>query len=568
MIQSSQEILTEEQIRQTLDRAEGISPSTATYLSNLLINQMSNQYKLPFLSSPWALKQRVHEMVRELLEKGKRRLLIYGAGEHTKRLINDVDFSGIDLLGIVDKHRFGDHPFLGHTVFAPADIPSMAPDAVLISSQSFEDEIYQEISSLQNSHGIEVLKIYEESYFSLLREHIPRLRTEIQSDLEGYSGKKVVIYVAHIPLFSTVRQSVHLRQNNFATILLASDSAIDSSFLNRYFDRVYLCSFIEILNIISSLRPSLYHVSNETAQTYYLPVVAKLFSPVPVVCEFYDIRTLYMTYEDEVSFRGKEITDMIHATERFSFEKMDGILYKNSPEIEDILKSKYDLKETAMMEFQSYPAPDFFAKSSPYHQKKGGKRLVFAGGIPPSPLPAHFFGDFQIIGLCRELLNQGPEIHVYSRPFYNNHLELDDYVQLAEEHPRFYFNAGFLPDKITEEISPYDFGMLIFFFPSILRIQGEHIRTAIATKLFTYLEAGLPILVSEELVYMASLVKSQGLGIVCSREEIKNINATIGKYNYQHLRENVLKYRQRFSMKNMIHRLISFYDKVGLNIPG
>jgi len=489
-------------------------------------------------------------------------MLLYGAGEHTRQLIEAVDFSNVEIEGIVDKYHCGNKHFLGYPIFSPSDIPVINPDMVLISSQIYEEEIYQEICYLQDQFQITIQKIYDDRFIFLSQERLLETFKEVQASLNEQTGKRTIIYVTYPPNLNFVRQSIALRKNNFYTIFLSFDQTIDPASLSPYFDQIHICTFYEIMNIILNLRPYLFHVSNSTANTHYLPTIIKLFSSAPVICEFYDIRSLFLPYEDDVAYRGKEITDMVHATELFSFENMDGVIYKNSPEIKEILGTKYNMKKTAMMEFQSYPTSSYFAYPLFHQRKKDKIKLVYAGVIAPSSEPNQLFGDIQIISFCRTLLDQSLELHVYTRPYYNDKAQCADYDKLAENDENFYFHSGILPDKLTNEISHCDFGMLIFHFPPTLRVQNEHFQTSMSTKLFTYLEAGLPLLVSEELHYMASLIKSWGLEIVFKQEELKNIKDVIQKYDYAQLRKNVLEYRNRFSMENMIHTLIDFYENV------
>ena len=90
----------------------------------------------------------------------------------------------------------------------------------------------------------------------------------------------------------------------------------------------------------------------------------------------------------------------------------------------------------------------------------------------------------------------------------------------------------------------------------------EHNQTRLPTKVFTYLEAGLPILISEEFQYVAMLVKEYEIGIVISRKDLDNLHEIINSYDIGKLRDNVKKARKELSMDKHIGRLITFYEQV------
>ncbi|MFH1746965.1 MAG: polysaccharide deacetylase family protein [Planctomycetota bacterium] len=107
-----------------------------------------------------SLKERVRDVVRRCVEEGVERIALYGAGRHTAKLLQSAPLWPLHVLGIVDD----DTSLQGVTkyglpVYTPADIPALSPDAVLISSDQFEDAIYERITPLEG-RGISVLRLY------------------------------------------------------------------------------------------------------------------------------------------------------------------------------------------------------------------------------------------------------------------------------------------------------------------------------------------------------------------------------------------------------------------------
>jgi radical SAM superfamily enzyme YgiQ (UPF0313 family) len=89
------------------------------------------------------------------------RMMIYGAGLHTLYLVHTVSLEGLNLVGYIDSdpNKQG-RKFLGKMVHSPEHLLNHGCRAILISTPTFEEEVYAGISWIQN-HGVEIIRIYE-----------------------------------------------------------------------------------------------------------------------------------------------------------------------------------------------------------------------------------------------------------------------------------------------------------------------------------------------------------------------------------------------------------------------
>lgn len=71
----------------------------------------------------------------------------------------------------------------------------------------------------------------------------------------------------------------------------------------------------------------------------------------------------------------------------------------------------------------------------------------------------------------------------------------------------------------------------------------------------------MPIIVSKENGYIATLVKEYEIGIVISQNEIDSLSEIIQQCDYEKLKANVKRAREDLSMKKHIGRLIEFYEQ-------
>jgi len=94
------------------------------------------------------------------LNKTKRdKLYIYAAGGHTKKLLDNIDFSKYNLCGFVDKDISLEGTSLaGKPIYHVDKISELDIDYILISSHSYESEIYRELCKFLDPNKI--IRIY------------------------------------------------------------------------------------------------------------------------------------------------------------------------------------------------------------------------------------------------------------------------------------------------------------------------------------------------------------------------------------------------------------------------
>ena len=110
-----------------------------------------------------SLETRVRNAVRRCVDAGVKRVALYGAGRHTARMMQSTPLWPLDVVGIVDDDcSLQGAKRYGLPIHTPSEIRKLPIDAVIISSDRFEAEIYRRISPLE-SEGIKVLRLYEET---------------------------------------------------------------------------------------------------------------------------------------------------------------------------------------------------------------------------------------------------------------------------------------------------------------------------------------------------------------------------------------------------------------------
>lgn len=414
-----------------------------------------------------------------------------------------------------------------------------------------------------------------------IEEYQKRLTVkELINKINRISHKKVILYLASAPTFNIIRQSIHLRKAGYETILLMEKSLSLLNLAEKYFDVVYVFNSIYSLSfILKEARPYLIHVQGTTRNANHFGILAKLLSRSKVVFNFYDIPSTTIAKEDIIS-AGKEVVsaggaggsieeiELDFFSERFACEMCDGLVFGYSSEVVDILKGRCRIN-SPMLEFNSYPCDEFISAEIGKHSDKDGKiHIVYGGGVAPSHMPEKYFGDTKFHGLIDKITRQGIYFNIYILTASQTLIKRDygDYLLISEKNQYFKFMKGMPLHESTREFSKYDFGAMIYPFVSETLYWGtnmkEHIPMRLADKFFTYLESGLPIIISEELHYGARLVKEYEMGIVVSQKDFDKLSEIINGYDREKLKANVKRAREELSMKRNIGRLIEFYEQV------
>lgn len=105
------------------------------------------------------LRARFEPLVAAWARDGAR-VAVYGAGEHTRFLLDLVDLRPC-LVALLDGDpaKHGEH-IHGLPVHAPEELASLRLDGVVLSSQPFQEEMFARIAPLAEAHGTTVVRCY------------------------------------------------------------------------------------------------------------------------------------------------------------------------------------------------------------------------------------------------------------------------------------------------------------------------------------------------------------------------------------------------------------------------
>ena len=130
-----------------------------------------------------------------------------------------------------------------------------------------------------------------------------------------------------------------------------------------------------------------------------------------------------------------------------------------------------------------------------------------------------------------------------------------------EKTGKFNFKFGVSSKDLDQVLSEYDFGLLhMSWSPVFEYTYPQKFEYVVPNKLFAYLSAGLPVLVSSEMAYQSWLVSTFGLGLVQGRKINDDFYKEISDFDYKGFASRLTSFRQHNNMDFHLSRVLPEYS--------
>ncbi|MEI8573789.1 hypothetical protein U737_04550 [Methylomonas sp. LW13] len=412
----------------------------------------------------------------------------------------------------------------------------------------------------------------ELAYALLLNQHRRDLAERLNQRLAA--SAPVVLFVAKNAYYNQLRMSVSLRRQGFYTLAVTFNPDLRDHKAG-YFDEILSTDLLSFLLWLKGASGAVIHTQGWLFR-YHIPVLIDAFLPSSCrqFVELMDLNSFFFAPDDlpqllpymrQTWGDGVDAMQKVQlACETYLVNHVDGVVYQGSSRIVDLFDGAR--RRMRWLQFLCYPLPEFCVTANAERPIPEQPRLVFAGGVPPinSKHPAELFGDAQLVDTVETIISQGLVLDVYNNPL---KIAEEDYANvytahltLAEQYPNYRFLKGELPERIAQIISTYDLGLIVYDYSDELLVGPEHFKTLIPAKLFMYLEAGLPVLVSRRAEATAEFVEQHRCGVAISSAQLHDLPNFLQGLDWRELREGVLAAREYLCMDKQIQRLIAFYQ--------
>lgn len=318
-------------------------------------------------------------------------------------------------------------------------------------------------------------------------------------------------------------------------------------------DQLRIKEFTDLVKKVEK-EADLFHVVTEPND---IPEAVMKNAKKPVIYDVYDFTGLRFGIE-ELDKSEKE-------REKFCLEKADGISFKFPEWILNYYRKLGYKINCPILTFIDYCLPEFFSYQEK-DLKRGDIHLVYTGVVAPTSANPVYNANNQHIETIQKIIAQRIYFHLYLPPWYAEiQTAYADYYELSKKNKYFIIHGSKNQPDLQKEISKYHFGCTLNDFSKTkhTKLFGE---TSFGNKFSTYLEAGLPILVSDRLKLNAEYVEKYGVGIKVDINNLGELSKKIKEIDYQKLKENVKRERESsLNIYNNINKLTNFYDKIIAN---
>jgi len=299
---------------------------------------------------------------------------------------------------------------------------------------------------------------------------------------------------------------------------------------------------------LKSLKPYLVQITGPETRTFFS---RHLFKNYPLVYFAHDV---WKPYIKKLSFKkntGRAIP-INKLIEKSLFKRADGVLHKGHENELETLKIK---TKGNNLQYLSGCLDDWIINpnlKSKYSKKDKESHFVYAG----RPW-IEWEGHVSFKEVIEKVTSQKIHFHIFTPPLSDNDAKI--FNELEAKNKYFHFHGELNGEKLNKELSKFDYGTIPDFYDFNLTGR-EFADITFGTKILTYLEAGIPMLISDTMGYTLKVVCDNNLGYEISYNDLEDLNKYLKNKNIS--LKNIKKAQNDFRMSRIIKNIIPFYEKI------
>lgn len=502
----------------------------------------------------------------------KNQVAFYGCGKLAQAIINSDVRPDPEFTFFITSFDENPTDFYGFERLHARSVNERKPDAIILLSLAYEKMMLDALKDFNVTGTIyrlnDILQMalndsgFNQKISGILSRNIIPQRQSLAAMIQRMSiyEKPVICFTAEYLTFAYLKRMKYLKKAGFSIIVLVENPRINGSIRIDEFDyRNYFDDYIVVKDYFISLTDLLN--TSEFDLVHMVPSTSNLFvfaeqiihKKCPVIVDYWDVK--------EILFDDTEENKDEALYFKILFCHSDGVIIKDAPQIMEALEEKYR-HSPKWLHFPSYVSLPGIKNRAPRNQLKqtGRYRIVYAGNLQNNAGTHVYSVHSSILEAARELTGQGIAFDIYNATDENGS-GFEDYLELSDRIDLFTYHFAVSPEELIDRLTDYDYGWFCFAFSR--KTESDFFTaTTFGSKLATYLEAGLPMLVSPEQKYCHDLVEKYGVGKGISFEQIGRLNEILNKVDYQKLSMNVEKFRQTWSMENHMDKIAQFYREI------
>jgi hypothetical protein len=478
-------------------------------------------------------------------------LMLYGCGSLPAIIARDHS----DLLGRVDAvfvttkaPRQPDfHGFPWISVCTARQ--TCQPKAVMLMSTTYADEMYPNVAGMANGNIVALLDILKGLSNEVLGVVVGRIKAtaeRLAAKIQATFTEPTVCYAASFdfnpPFYAAMRGqgfplvALSMRAYHLPPVIPEIGPEFGDYAVNIYGFAAFRILLAQLVAICPFRAVVIQHLGFDLF--YSQLISAACISPLIV---WQDLFFSMFCRDDKLRayHEGHMHVDLacIEAIEASIYQRAVGVITRHRLSFMEAYQARhghtYDLLQIFPPMYSMPPAPPRDPLTS-----KRRLRMVFATGIyaqDKDQSPAYSWSRQDIVEASQILDCQGVDFTVYN---YRDRGEGDfkDLEAYAQSHPHFTYHGAVPKTELLRVLPCFDFAWMCRKFDDY---AGHFSRQHVNTSLFTYMEAGVPVVISRELEFMAELVEHWFVGFCVGRDQWNQVAELCRKFDYQKYQKNV-----------------------------
>ena len=389
------------------------------------------------------------------------------------------------------------------------------------------------------------------------------------------TNKKQIVFVEPKPTVNAYRIARSLKlTGRYETALVCFSSTlsaieVDKKFLEKAFDKILVLELNHKLKFkslidffkntlsrdgrkffreIKKMRPYLFQITGPDLFSLMLMFFLKKSPKVYYANDIWGMDKRNFLFTKDYWIKGS----VQKFCERLCFKMADGALTKKSPKEFELLDYSINVPKRSL--FLNCLDEWMFSP-----KKKRNKEIHFTFGGDPAIREEK---KIPFIKVIRAITSQKIYFHTYGPTLIKKENQV--FIKESKENKYYCYHERIKPSDLTKEMSEYNYGVIFDFLdPLEANLNPSRVSLNLASRMISYIEAGLPIIVNKQNEYMAGIVNKYGIGIVIDDfQDLKDIRKIIEQKDYRRFQRNIKKVQGKFKLNKKIKEIELFYDKV------
>ena len=510
----------------------------------------------------------IFSLLARLKSRGKSLGLI-PAGKITRDILPLCSEQDIAHIHIYDNNADKIGSLNHFPVLLPEKAILAVDEKIVITSSPFHNEIYSQLLLL----GITEEKIVSYNKIAELCPIDYKKCEEINATFMHANKKRMVFINISFPWANIDRVRLLRRHHpEYSLILLTNqdfmfngprvESEVDGLFDHRVcmnlYTLLYMASLLSEEDILMTSGFPFCNIAilliNSLTKANHIHEIYDLCDELVYVNEYPRYHHHKLVMKDV----GNEIWETDNIAKEILFSRLDKILYRDDPKEFCFLKKHYGIATPSF-----HMLPLHANRALPGVDKLEGIHIVHCGHIVLPMDDDEVWTDCgvqdSLYRIVPEVVSQKIHFHLLN-PSDRDGVMASRFFEALDETDDAYvhYHKPAYDSKLIETLSMYTFGWMVYDFSRYSAVQMPSHYHTLSTKLFTYIQAGLPVFISKEYKYMVEICNEYSIGVVISRSDVPRIGEILRSVDVSNLRLNVLRARENLDISKRFKRYFDF----------